>query len=79
MRIHMLQIRAQHDKVQNEQSGDHPENRMDLFGLLFADLYDAVCNEAESDTVRNAVAKGHEQAGKECGNSLGEIGPRDFP
>ena len=64
---------SQQHKVQNKQSGDHPDDGMDLIGLLLADLGDAVEDKAGSDAVGNAVAQSHEDAGEESGDCLSLI------
>ena len=67
-----LQQRQKH-KVQYEQEGAYPENRMNLFCLLLADLYDAVEDKARRDTLGNAVAQSHHKAGEKCRNRLTQI------
>ena len=52
---------------------------MDLFGLLFAHLGDAVKDESGSDAVGDAVAQGHEDAREEGGDRLAEVVPLDLP
>ena len=52
---------------------------MDLFGLLFADLGDAVEDESRRDAVGDAVADGHKDAGKVGRNRLVEVVPLDLP
>ena len=69
---------GQQDEVQNEQSSDHPQDGMDLFGLALAHLDNAVGDEAHGNAVGDAVAQGHENAGEEGGDGLADVVPLDF-
>ena len=66
---------SQQDEVQDKQSGDHPQDGMDLLGFALADLHDAIEDEAGGNAVGNAVAQSHEHACKESGNSLVKVVP----
>lgn len=52
---------------------------MDAARFFFADFYNAVGDEAEGYSVRDAVAQRHKQAGEESGDRLLKIFPPDFP
>ena len=69
---------GQQDEVQDEQDGSHPDDGMDLSRFLLTDLHDAVGNEAERDTIGNAVAQRHEQSCEERGNRFREVLPVDL-
>lgn len=51
---------------------------MDFLELAFNSLDDAVEDEAGSNTVGDAVAKAHENAGAECRDCIFEVRPVDF-
>lgn len=68
----------QQDEIQQEEGCGHPEDRMDLLGLLFADFGDAVEDKPGGDAVGNAVADRHEYAGKKGGHRFVEIVPLDL-
>ena len=71
----MLLDKRQKNKVQNEQCGAYPKDRIDLFDLTLADLNKDVENESCRNTVGNAIAKSHKDTCEECGNCLVELAP----
>ena len=74
----MLLDKCQKNKVQNEQCGAYPKDRIDLFDLTLADLNKDVENESCRNTVGNAIAKSHKDTCEECGNCFVEIIPIDI-
>ena len=72
----LLSDDRQQEKVQYKQKGGYPEDRIPS-GIFPADPDDTVRNKSKSNTVRNTVAQGHEEAGEKCRDGFGEIVPSD--
>lgn len=73
----LLSDDRQQEKVQYKQKGGYPEDRMDPSDIFPADPDDTVRNKSKSNTVRNTVAQGHEEASEKCRDGFGEIVPSD--
>lgn len=70
--------KRQKNKVQNEHSRTDPEDWVDFLDFSLTDLYNDVEYKSCRNTVGNAVAKSHKDAGKECGNRFVKVVPIDI-
>ena len=70
---------GQKQEVQNEKSNADPQNGMNLPGFAAAHFDNAVENKTKGHTIGNAVAEGHEDAGKKGRDCFVQIIPVNIP
>ena len=65
-------------EVEDEQSGDDPDDGGNLLGLLLAGHHDAVRDEAACNAVGNRIRVRHEHGGEKRRDGLVDVIPGDF-